>query len=145
MHFWSKFGNPNFNWWRGMAWTSSKRGKFWLLSSIWPWSSRSIVPQNYRHLNQVVLHFWSKFGYLSLNGWQVITRTSTWLPHTRTDGRTDTQTDAGHDNTRRPKLASGNKMIVNIRQNVPARDSGSVTLLPIMRFQFISTHIFNVP
>ena len=29
----------------------------------------------------------------------------------RTDGRrTDTQTDAGNDNARRPKLASGNKM-----------------------------------
>ena len=27
----------------------------------------------------------------------------------RTHGRTDTQTDAGNDNTRRPKLASGNK------------------------------------
>ena len=27
----------------------------------------------------------------------------------RTDGRMDTQTDAGNDNTRRPKLASGKK------------------------------------
>ena len=26
-----------------------------------------------------------------------------------TDGRTDTQTDAGNDNTRRPKVASGKK------------------------------------
>ena len=26
-----------------------------------------------------------------------------------TDGRMDTQTDAGNDNTRRPKLASGKK------------------------------------
>ena len=30
--------------------------------------------------------------------------------HRRTDGRTHRQTDAGNDNTRRPKLASGNKM-----------------------------------
>ena len=29
----------------------------------------------------------------------------------RTHGRTDTQTDAGNDNTRRPKLASGKKVI----------------------------------
>ena len=28
----------------------------------------------------------------------------------RTHGRTDTQTDAGNDNTRRPKLASGKKL-----------------------------------
>ena len=27
-----------------------------------------------------------------------------------TDGRTDTQTDAGNDNTQRPKLASGKNM-----------------------------------
>ena len=35
---------------------------------------------------------------------------SDYHTHERTDGRTDTQTDAGNDNTRRPKLASGNKM-----------------------------------
>ena len=32
----------------------------------------------------------------------------------RTHGRTDTQTDAGNDNTRRPKLASGNKKWIDI-------------------------------
>ena len=88
-----------------MAWTSSKWGKFWLWSSIWPWRSRSIVPQNNRDLNQGLLHLWSKFGDPSWNGWWVITRTSSWLTH----GRTHRQTDAGNDNTRRPKLASGNK------------------------------------
>ena len=38
----------------------------------------------------------------------------------RTDGRTDTQTDAGNDNTRRPKLASGKNYIkfhINISLN----------------------------
>ena len=64
-------------------------------------------PQNNRDLNQGLLQLWSKFGDSSLNGWWVIVRTSKWLPHTWTDGRTDTQTDAGNDNTRRPKLASG--------------------------------------
>ena len=54
-----------------------------------------------------ILHLWSKFGDPSLNGWWVIARTIKWLPHIRTDGRMDTQTDAGNDNTRRPKLASG--------------------------------------
>ena len=60
-------------------------------------------PQNNRDLKQGLLHLWSKFGDPSLNGWWVISRTSSWLTH----GRTDTQTDAGNDNTRRPKLASG--------------------------------------
>ena len=32
---------------------------------------------------------------------------SDYRTHGRMDGRTDTQTDAGNDNTRRPKLASG--------------------------------------
>ena len=103
MHFWPKFGNTDFNWWWLFARTSSKWGKFWLLSSIWPWSSRSIVPQNNRDLNQGLFHLWSKFGDSSLNGWWVIARTSWWL----TDRHTHTHTHAGNDNTRRPKLASG--------------------------------------
>ena len=105
MHFCSKFGNCNFNWWWVIAWTSSKWGKFWLRNSIWPWRSRSIVPQNNRDLNQGLLHLWSKFGDPSWNGWWVIARTSLWLMH----GWTHTQTDAGNNNTRRPKLASGQK------------------------------------
>ena len=104
MHFCSKFGNCNFNWWWVIPWRSSKWGKFWLWSSIWPWRSRSILPQNNRDLNQGLLHLWSKSGDPSLNGWWVIARTSSWLMH----GRTHTQTDAGNDNTRRPKLAWGN-------------------------------------
>ena len=87
----SKFGNCNFNWWWVMAWTSSKWGKFWLWSSIWPWRSRSIVPQNNRDLNQGLLHLWFKFGDPSWKGWWVIARTSSWLTHGRTHTQTDTR------------------------------------------------------
>ena len=90
MHFWPKFGNTDFNWWWLFARTSSKWGKFLLLSSIWPWSSRSIVPKNNRDLNQGLFHLWSKFGDSSLNGWWVIARTSLWL----TDRHTHTHTQA---------------------------------------------------
>ena len=38
-----------------------------------------------RDLNQGLLQLWSKFGDPSFNGWWVIARTSTWLPHTQTD------------------------------------------------------------
>ena len=69
-----------------------RMGKFWLWSSIWPWRSRSIVPQNNRDLNQGLLHLWSKFGDPSLNGWWVIARTSWWLMHTH--GHTHRQTQA---------------------------------------------------
>ena len=103
VHFGSKFGNPILDSWWMMARTISKYGNFLLLGWIWPWSSRSITPQNNRDLNQGVLLFWSKFGDSSLNGWQVIARTSKWLPHTQTHR----QTDAANDNTRRSKLASG--------------------------------------
>ena len=78
-------------------------GKLWLLSSIWPWSSRSTGPKNNRDLNQCLLHIWSKFGDSSLNGWWVIARTSWWLA----DRHTHTHTHAGNDNTQSPKLASG--------------------------------------
>ena len=71
----------------------------------------SITPRNNRDLNQGLLHIWSKLCDLYLSGWWVIARTSKCLPHTRTDGRTHRQTDAGIDNTRRPKLASGNKWV----------------------------------
>ena len=79
--------------------TCSKWGKFWLLSSIWPWRSRSIAPQNKRDLNQGLLHLWSKFGDPSLNSWWIIVQTSSWLTDIHT------HIHAGNDNTRRPKLA----------------------------------------
>ena len=68
------------------------------------------TPKNNRDLNQVVLHVWFKFGDSSWNQWQVIARTSSWL--------TPTRTDAGNDNTRRPKLASGKKQ--KYRVNKPS-------------------------
>ena len=73
---------------------SPKWGKFWLLSSIWPWRSRSMNPKNNRDLNQGVLHFWSKFNNCSLSGWQVIVQTNWWLTDTHTYTHTHTQTQA---------------------------------------------------
>ena len=93
--------------------TSPKWGKFGLSSSIWPWRSLSITPQNNRDLNQGLLHLWSKFGDPSLNGWWIIARTSSWL----TDTQTHTHTHAGNDNTRRPKLASGKNDCIIKRSN----------------------------
>ena len=83
------FGDPSLNRWWVIMQTSSKWDNFWLWNSIWPWRSRSIIPQNNRDLNQGLLHIWSKFGDPSLNGWWVIAWTSKWLQHTRTDGHTD--------------------------------------------------------
>ena len=99
-----------------MVWTSSKWGKIWLSSYNWPWGSRSIIPKNNRDLNQGVLHLWSKFGDPSLNGRWVIVQTSSWLIHTHTP--THRPTYASDDNTRRPKLASGNKMCIQLSSKV---------------------------
>ena len=51
LHIWFKFGDPSLKRWWVMAWKSSKWDKFWLWSSIWPWKSRAITPQNNRDLN----------------------------------------------------------------------------------------------
>ena len=104
MHFCSKFGNCNFNWWWVMAWTTWKWGKFWLWSSISPWRSWSIVPQNNKALNQGLLHLWSKCGDPSLNGWWIITRTSSWLTDTRTHTHTQATTIPEGENWPRVKM-----------------------------------------
>ena len=81
LHLWSKFGDPSLNGWWIMMRKISKWGKFWCLSWIWPWRSRSITPQNNIDLNQGLLHLWSKFGDPSLNALRVITQKS-WGWHT---------------------------------------------------------------
>ena len=43
---------------------------------------------------------------------------SAYCTHRRTDGRTHRQTDAGNDNTRRPKLASGKNESSLIKHNL---------------------------
>ena len=104
MHLLSRFGDFSLSGWQVIVRTSSKSGKIRLSSSIWPWSSRSITPQNNKHLYQGVLHLCFKFGDSILNGWRVIVRTSKWFIHTRT--HFNRYTDIGDDNTQRPKLAS---------------------------------------
>ena len=61
-------------------------------------------------LNQGVLHPWSEFGNSSLNGWQVITHNKSGFTHPRTN----TQAEAGNDNTRRPELDSEEKLTTHL-------------------------------
>ena len=104
MHFCSKFGNCILNWWWVMAWTSSKWSKFWLWSSIRPWRSQSIVPQNNRDPNQGLLHFLSKFGDTSWNRWWFIAWTSSWLMHRWTHRQTQATTIPEGQNWPRVKM-----------------------------------------
>ena len=142
MNFWPKFGNTDFSWRWLITRTSSKWGKFWLLSSTWPWRLRSIAPQNNRALNQGLLHLWSKFGDPSLNGWWIIARTSSWLTGTRTHTHIHIHTHAGNDNTRRPKLALGKKLTLKIQGQGHGWGQSSKSQC---ESNILSTHIPFVP
>ena len=71
--------------------TNSKWGKFWF-------QVKFDLEDQGRPLHKttgiLIKIRWSKFGHPNFNGWSVIVQTSLRL--------TDTQTDAGNDNTRRP-------------------------------------------
>ena len=73
----------------------------------WRWAKVAMLAGRGQRINQGLLHLWSKFGGPSLNGsWVIARKTSDW--------HTDGQTDAVHDNTRRPKLASGKNVFENV-------------------------------
>ena len=66
----------------------------------------------------------------------------------RTHGRTDTQTDAGNDNTRRPKLASGKKksnpkQVLTMWGKVPTTDTKQFTYKGEIRGVFSSAHVWQ--
>ena len=121
MHFCSKFGNCNFNWWWVMARTSSKWGKLWLWSSIWPWRAWSIVPQNNRDLNQGLLHLWSKFGDPSLNN--KMSYCTDKLGNGRTDGLTEGLTDRQTQATTIPEGQNWPRVIKILKKTSPYQGS----------------------
>ena len=87
-----------------MVWTSSKWGWLWLLSSILPWRSRSIAPKTIGTLTKVFYTYGLNLVILAWTGPKLSRgQASDYCTQTHT------QTDAGNDNTRRPKLASGKK------------------------------------
>ena len=80
-----------FHWRWVMAWTSSKCGKIWLFSSILPWRSRSIAPQNVSDHNQGLFFYTSDPDIVILAGMgDEFSRGKGRGWHT--DGRTDRQT-----------------------------------------------------
>ena len=92
----------DFPWWWLVTQTSSKWGKFLLLSSLWPWRFRSIDPQNNRDLHQGV--------YISGPNLVILAETVDKLsPDKLVIDGTQTHTHAGNDNTQRPKPTSGNE------------------------------------
>ena len=89
----------------------------------------------------VLLHLWSKFGDPSLNGSRGIARTSKWLIHTHTD----TQTDTGNDNTRRPKLASGKHNMSSHDVNIPVIGLGPMFHTSMVKAVTLPAEIWHEP
>ena len=110
LHLWPKFDDSRLNRWWVSARTSSKWGKFWLWSLIWPWRSGSITPKTIGILTKVFYIYGTNLVILAWTGDELSRgQASDWCTHRRKHR----QTDAGNDNTRRPKLASGKNGLMN--------------------------------
>ena len=90
MHFCSKFGNCNLNCWWVMAWTSSKWGKFWLWSSIWPWRSDQSSHKTIGILTKVFYISGPKLVILAWTSDELLCgQARDYRTHGQTDGHTD--------------------------------------------------------
>ena len=106
-HLWSKFGGPSLNRWWVIVRTSSKWGKFWLWSYIWPWRSRSITPKTIGILTKVFYTYGTNLVILARTGPELSRgQASHWHTDSHTHTDTQTHTDAGDDKTQRSILAS---------------------------------------
>ena len=94
LHLWSKFGDPTSNGWWVMVRTSSKWGKFDFDLKFDLEGQGWLTPKTIGTLTKVFCIFGPNLVILAWTGDELL----------RGDGRTD----RGNDNTRRPKLASGN-------------------------------------
>ena len=85
LHLWTKFADFSLNGWWVMVRTSSKWGKFWLLSKIWPWRSRLISPKTIGTLTKVFCIFGSNLVILAGMGPELSRgQASDWYTDTRT-------------------------------------------------------------
>ena len=108
MHFWFKFGNPNFNWLGSMARTTQNGVNFDLCVKF-DHEGQGQSPHNTRILTKI---FYSSGPNLVILGW-----TSDGLPHEQAQGSQahTTHTDAGNNNSRRPKIGlRGNDKVMVI-------------------------------
>ena len=81
MHFGSKFGNSNFNWWQVMAWTSSRWDKIYILIYISTWLSGSINPKAKGILTKAICTFDPNLVKLAWMGDELWCRLAHTHPH----------------------------------------------------------------
>ena len=83
------------------------------------------MPQNKRDLKQGLLHMWPGFCNPNLNGWWVIARKSSWLPHTwtHTDRRKQWQYPGAKTSLREKNVSiSNNDYMIGMLHRNKKRD-----------------------
>ena len=102
-----------------MAWTRSKYGNFFYFEVEFDLEGQGQSPP--KTIGILTKVFYTYGANLVILAWTGVELSRGQASDYRTHGRTDTQTDAGNDNTRRPKLASGKNgqfLFVCIDRNV---------------------------
>ena len=111
MHLWSKYGNPDFNQW----WLIARRNSQTQNGVNFDFEVKFDLEGQGQSLPKTIgiltKGFYTYGPNMVILAWtpDELSRRQTWW---RTNGLTEGRTDAGNDNTWRPKLASGKKTIV---------------------------------
>ena len=153
MHLWPKYGNPDFNRWWLMARTTHKfkMGQVFTLKLNFTLKVKvshfQSPPKTIEILTKVFYTFGPNLAILAWTGLELSRGKQVIDTQTDTHTRTHTYTDAGDDNTRRPKLATGKKYCLTsdrwYYKGVQIQYMLTVKVLhPIPRFLF-SFHVIS--
>ena len=117
MQFWSKFGDSSLNGWWVMVWTNSKWGKIWFQVKFDLEDQSRSSPITIGTQIKVFCISGPNLVILAWMGYELSCRQARdWYTHTQTYR----PTNAGDDNTQRPKLASGKNDPWNYDISMPA-------------------------
>ena len=112
MHFWSKFGKPHFIWFWHIARTNSQAQNGVNLDFQVQFDLEDHRQSPQKTIGILIKVFYISDPNLVILAWTVDElshgQAHDWRTHRHTHIHTHTHTHAGNDNTRRPKLASGN-------------------------------------
>ena len=113
MHFWSKFGKPHFIWFWLIARTNSQAQNGVNLDFQAQFDLEDHCQSPHKTIGILIKVFYISDPNLVILAWTVDELSHGQAHDWRTHRHTDTQTHAGNDNTRRPKLASGKNLKVD--------------------------------
>ena len=114
MHFWSKFGKPHFIWFWLIARTNSQAQNGVNLDFQAQFDLEDHCQSPHKTIGILIKVFYISDPNLVILAWTVDElshgQAHDWRTHRHT--HIHTHTHAGNDNTRRPKLASGKKLLL---------------------------------